>query len=118
MTISPGPSLGSTDDVLVAGSFALVVPPFAALVLPELLVSAGLVDSGRLAALSSAGVGLGLAVSAGEVSDAVSRNREISLEAPAHSHVDAYSSLDPAADISDHRSAVLMVAMAMLLKKR
>lgn len=117
MTISPGPSLGSTDDVLVAASFVLVVPPFAALVLPGLLVSAALVDSSWSAALSSAGVGLGLAVSAGEVSDAVYGIARLVSKGPGHSYVDAYSSLDPAVDISDRRSAVLMVAMATPLKK-
>lgn len=66
----PGGSLASTDDVLVAASLVLEVPPFAALVLPVLLVPAAFVGAG-VSAASSAGVGLGLAVSAGEVSDAV-----------------------------------------------
>ena len=66
----PGGSLASTDDVLVAASLVLDVPPFAAFVLPVLLVPAAFVVAGFSAA-SSAGVGLGWAVSAGEASDAV-----------------------------------------------
>ena len=54
----------------MAALLVLEVPPLVALVLPALLVAAPFVGA-AVGAASSVGRGLGLAVSAGEVSDAV-----------------------------------------------
>lgn len=116
MLTPPGGSLASTDDVLVAAPLVLEVPPFAALVLPVLLVPAAFVGAGVPAA-SSAGVGLGLAVSAGEVSDAVHGTEWSASYDSEGMHDGAHRSLYPALDISNRRNPVLTVARAMLMTR-
>ena len=116
MLTPPAGSLASTVDVLVAASLVFCAPPFAAFVLPVFFVSAGFVGAAVFAA-SSAGVGFGLAVSAGEVSDAFNKMEWLASKDSGCSLDGAHSFLNPASDISDRRVFVPSVAKAMLMTR-
>lgn len=116
MLTPPGGSLASTEDVLVAAVLVLAVPPLVALVLPALLVAAPFVGA-AVGAASSVGVGLGLAVSAGEVSDAVHGPGWSASHKSGWIHDGAHSSPYLALDVSERRSVVLRVARAMLMTR-